>query len=72
MTGLIRKRCPKCKTIDIYKRKTLKDMIKRSKYICTVRHNIPSNIYHCIRCGHEFDIPFVGPKIRSNVKLAAK
>lgn len=61
MTNITRKRCPNCKGVDIYKRKTLKDMIARSRCIHVIRSKTPSNIYHCYNCGHEFDIPFVGP-----------
>lgn len=63
MTSPIRKRCPKCKVTDIYKRRTLKDMIERSKCVHVIRsNNVPSKLYHCSRCGHEFNTPFVGPK----------
>lgn len=62
MNSPIRKRCPKCKGTDIYKRVTLKNIIARSRYTRIDRPKLPSNIYHCYRCGHEFDIPFVGPK----------
>jgi hypothetical protein len=62
MSNVIRKRCPKCKGTDIYRRRSLKDIIARSKCVHAIRSDVPSNIYHCYRCGYEFDIPFVGPK----------
>lgn len=61
MISPVRKRCPDCKGTDIYKRKTLKDMISKSRY-ARIARSIPSNIYHCYTCGKEFDVPFVGPK----------
>lgn len=64
MISPIRKRCPRCKGTDIYKRKTLKDMIAKVRYARITRPDPPSNIYHCYKCGHEFDDPFVGPKTR--------
>lgn len=62
MSKVIRKRCPKCKATDIYRRKNLKDIIARSIRKHVIGHKVQSNLYHCYRCGHEFDIPFVGPK----------
>jgi DNA-directed RNA polymerase subunit RPC12/RpoP len=72
MISPIRKRCPKCKATDIYKRRRLKDVLARSRYIHVIRSNVPRNMYLCSRCGHEFDNPFIGPKTKLDVKTCDK
>jgi ribosomal protein L37AE/L43A len=72
MISPIRKRGPKCKGTDIYKRKTLKEMIERCRYAHIIRRDAPANIYHCYKCGHEFDSPFIGPKIKLDAEMCDK
>lgn len=60
--GMVKKRCPVCKTTDIYKRTRLSDLFKMNKYKRKrYKNKIKISIYKCHECGEEFDIPFIGP-----------
>ena len=54
------KRCPKCKSGNIYKRIRSDDLAKTIKDGIVIKQKI--KIYRCCKCKHEFDVPIVGPR----------
>lgn len=58
----IRKRCPKCKSIDIYKRVRRDGLSKLTKGKRTIKKSrTKTKTYICRRCSHEFDVAFIEP-----------
>jgi ribosomal protein L37AE/L43A len=68
MINQIKKRCPKCKSVEIYKRTRIKDVehkIRRPRFKSEIKielRKIPTKIYICRACDYEFDSPFIGKK----------
>ena len=55
-TEATKKKCPECKSSNIYKRSRVYDLTPREKSRASV---VKTKIYRCINCAHEFNNPII-------------